>query len=128
MYGAGRVEALVGEAIAGQRDEVFLVSKVLPAHATRRGVRAACERSLARLGTDRLDCHWRGPHPLEDTFAAFEELHGEGKILSRGVSNFDVGDLEEAWEVAGPGRLACNQVLCHLRERAIEHAVLPVVR
>jgi diketogulonate reductase-like aldo/keto reductase len=128
MYGAGGVEDLVGEAIAGRRDEVFLVSKVLPEHATRRGVRAACERSLARLGTDRLDCyllHWRGPYPLEDTFAAFEALHREGEILSWGVSNFDVADLEEAWEVAGPGRLVCNQVLYHLRERAIEHAVLP---
>jgi diketogulonate reductase-like aldo/keto reductase len=128
MYGAGAVEDMVGEAIAGRRDEAFLVSKVLPEHATRRGTLAACEKSLARLGTDRLDCyllHWRGPYPLEDTFAAFEQLQREGKILSWGVSNFDVSDLEEAWDAAGPGRIACNQVLYHLRERAIEHAVLP---
>ena len=128
MYGAGAVEDMVGEAIAGRRDEVFLVSKVLPEHATRKGTLAACERSLARLGTDRLDCyllHWRGPHPLEDTFAAFEQLQHQGKILSWGVSNFDVSDLEQAWKIAGRGRIACNQVLYHLRERAIEHAVLP---
>jgi diketogulonate reductase-like aldo/keto reductase len=119
---------VVAEAIAGRRDEVFLVSKVLPQNASRKGTVAACERSLARLQTDRLDCyllHWRGGYPLEDTFAAFEQLLGEGKILSWGVSNFDVPDLEEVEEIAGPGRLACNQVLYHLQERAIEHAVLP---
>jgi diketogulonate reductase-like aldo/keto reductase len=128
MYGTGAVEDMVGEAIAGRRDEAFLVSKVLPEHATRRGTIAACEQSLRRLGTDRLDCyllHWRGPYPLEGTFAAFEQLQREGKALLWGVSNFDVSDLEEAWEVAGPGRIVCNQVLYHLRERAIEHAVLP---
>jgi diketogulonate reductase-like aldo/keto reductase len=126
MYGAA--EDVVGEAIAGRRDEVFLVSKVLPQNASRRETLAACERCLARLGTDRLDCyllHWRGRYPLEDTFAAFEQLRDQGKILSWGVSNFDVSDLEEAREVAGDGRLACNQVLYHLKERAIEHAVLP---
>ena len=97
MY--GDAEEVVAEAIAGRRDEVFLVSKVLPANASRRGTIAACERSLARLGTDRLDCyllHWRGEYPLAETFAAFEQLQGEGKILSWGVSNFDVPDLEEA--------------------------------
>jgi diketogulonate reductase-like aldo/keto reductase len=128
MYGQGGSEELVGEAIAGRRDEVFLVSKVLPENASRSGTRAACERSLARLETDRLDCfllHWRGAHPLEETFAAFEALRREGKILSFGVSNFDVPDLEEAWEITGPGRIACNQVLYHLQERAVEHAVLP---
>jgi diketogulonate reductase-like aldo/keto reductase len=128
MYGDGAAEELVGEAIAGRRDEVFLVSKVLPQNASRSGTLAACARSLARLGTDRLDCyllHWRGGHPLEDTFAAFEQLRREGKILSWGVSNFDVGDLEEARQIAGAGRIACNQVLYHLRERAIEHAVRP---
>jgi len=128
MYGDGRSEALIGEAIAGRRDEVFLVSKVLPHNASRRGVQAACERSLKHLGTDRLDCyllHWRGPHPLEETFAAFEALRQEGKILSWGVSNFDEDDLDEALAAAGPGRIACNQVLYHLRERAIEHAVIP---
>jgi diketogulonate reductase-like aldo/keto reductase len=126
MYGAA--EEVVADAIAGRRDEVFLVSKVLPQHASRHGTLVACERSLARLRTDRLDCyllHWRGQYPLEDTFAAFEQLRSEGKILSWGVSNFDVADLEEAREIAGDGVIACNQVLYHLRERAIEHAVLP---
>jgi diketogulonate reductase-like aldo/keto reductase len=128
MYGDGRAEALIGEAIAGRRDEVFLVSKVLPHNASRRGVQAACERSLKHLGTDRLDCyllHWRGPHPLAETFAAFEALKQEGKILSWGVSNFDEDDLTEALAAAGKGRIVCNQVLYHLRERAIEHAVIP---
>lgn len=128
MYGDGRSEALIGEAIAGRRDEVFLVSKVLPHNASRRGVQAACERSLKHLKTDRLDCyllHWRGPHPLDETFAAFEALKQQGKILSWGVSNFDEDDLDEALAAAGPGRIACNQVLYHLRERAIEHAVIP---
>ncbi len=128
MYGSGRVEDIVGEAIAGLRDEVFLVSKVLPENASRTGTRAACERSLAHLKTDRLDCyllHWRGRYPLEDTFAAFDELTRAGKILSWGVSNFDVADLEEALAIAGEGRIACNQVLYHLQERAIEHDVMP---
>ena len=126
MY--GDAEVVVGEATAGRRDEVFLVSKVLPQNASRRGTIAACERSLARLNTDRLDCyllHWPGSHPFEDTFAAFERLREQGKILSWGVSNFDVPDLEAAWAAGGEGRIACNQVLYHLQERAIEHAVLP---
>ena len=126
MY--GDAEIVVGEAIAGRRDEVFLVSKVLPSNASRSGTVAACERSLARLRTDRLDCfllHWPGSHPLEETFAAFERLQDQGKILSWGVSNFDVPDLEAAWTAGGEGRIACNQVLYHLEERAIEHAVLP---
>jgi len=126
MY--GDAEIVVGEAIAGRRDEVFLVSKVLPGNASRAGTIAACEQSLARLRTDRLDCyflHWPGPHPLEDTFAAFERLREQGKILSWGVSNFDVPDLEAAWKAGGGGRIACNQVLYHLQERAIEHAVQP---
>ena len=128
MYGDGAAEELVGEAIAGRRDEVFLVSKVLPHNASRRGTIAACERSLDRLGTDRLDAyllHWPGDHALEDTFAAFDELQRAGKILRWGVSNFDVADLQEALAIAGPGRIACNQVLYHLQERAVEHAVLP---
>ena len=126
MY--GDAEVVVAETIAGRRDEVFLVSKVLPQNASRSGTLAACSRSLARLRTDRLDSyllHWRGEHPLPDTIAAFEQLEREGKILSWGMSNFDVPDLEEAREIAGDGRLACNQVLYHLQERAIEHAVLP---
>lgn len=128
MYGDGRSEQIIGEAVAGRRDEVFLVSKVLPHNASRAGVRTACERSLRHLKTDRLDgylLHWRGPHPLEETFAAFEALKREGKILSWGVSNFDEDDLDEALDVAGEGKIACNQVLYHLRERAIEHAVIP---
>ena len=128
MYGRGAAEQLVGQAISGQRDEVFLVSKVLPQNASRQGTKIACERSLTNLKTDRLDCyllHWRGPHPLEDTFAAFEDLHKEGKILSYGVSNFDVPDLEEVGRIADGSSVVCNQVLYHLQERAIEHAVLP---
>jgi diketogulonate reductase-like aldo/keto reductase len=128
MYGDGAAEAMVGEAIAGRRDEVFLVTKVLPQNASGKGTLAACARSLARLRTDWLDCyllHWRGSHPLEETFAAFEQLQEEGKIRSWGVSNFDVPDLEDALAIAGEGRMACNQVLYHLEERAIEHAALP---
>ena len=128
MYGSGAAERLIAKAIAGRRDEVFLVSKVLPSNASRRGTIAACEQSLARLGTDRLDCyllHWRGSYPLEETFAAFESLVASGKILSWGVSNFDLGDLEEAFGLAGAGHPVCNQVLYHLEERAIEHTVLP---
>jgi diketogulonate reductase-like aldo/keto reductase len=127
MYGAGAAEKLVAEAIAGRRDEVFLVSKVLPDNASRKGTIAACERSLTRLKTDRLDCyllHWPGEHPLEDSVEAFEQLRRDGKIRSWGVSNFDVAELEEIWRLAG-ARLACNQVLYHLQERAIEHAVIP---
>lgn len=127
MYGSGRVEELVAEAIAGRRDEVFLVSKVLPQNASREGTLRACEHSLARLRTDRLDCyllHWPGSHPLEETFAAFEDLERAGKIRSFGVSNFDGEELAEAVRIAGPGRLACNQVLYHLGQRAIEHAVI----
>jgi diketogulonate reductase-like aldo/keto reductase len=126
MY--GDAELVVAEAIAGRRDEVFLVSKVLPGNASRRGTLTACERSLARLKTDRLDCyllHWRGSYPLAETAAAFEQLVGAGKIRSWGVSNFDTDDLDEIIAVAGKGRIACNQVLYHLQERAIEHAVIP---
>ena len=126
MY--GEAEPLVARAIEGRRDEVFLVSKVLPSNASRAGAINACERSLARLKTDRLDCyllHWRGSYPLEQTFAAFEELKQVGKIRFWGVSNFDADDLEEALMIAGQGKIACNQVLYHLEERAIEHAVIP---
>lgn len=126
MY--GDAELVVGEAIAGRRDELFVVSKVLPGNASRAGTLAACERSLKRLGTDHLDSyllHWRGRYPLEETFEAFEQLVSDGKILSWGVSNFDVGDLDEALSLVGPGRVACNQVLYHLGERAIEHEVIP---
>jgi len=121
-------EEIVAEAIAGRRDEVYVVSKVLPQNASRRKTITACERSLARLGIEKLDCyllHWRGRHPLEETIAAFDDLQRQGKILAWGVSNFDVQDLEKVVRIAGEGRLACNQVLYHLNERAIEHAVLP---
>jgi diketogulonate reductase-like aldo/keto reductase len=126
MY--GDAELVLAEAIAGRRDDIFLVSKVLPSNASRRGTLVACERSLKRLKTDRLDCyllHWRGSYPLTDTVAAFEQLVSEGKIRSWGVSNFDVDDLDELLDVAGEGKIACNQVLYHSGERAIEHAVMP---
>jgi len=126
MY--GDAELVIAEAIAGRRDEIFLASKVLPSNASRRGTITACERSLKRLKTDRLDCyllHWRGSYPLAETVAAFEELAGSGKIRSWGVSNFDTDDLDEMLAVAGEGKIACNQVLYNLRERAIEHTVIP---
>ncbi len=126
MY--GDAELVIAEAIAGRRDDIFLVSKVLPSNASRRGTIAACERSLARLKTDRLDCyllHWRGSYPLDETVAGFEELARAGKIRGWGVSNFDTDDLNELLAVAGKGKIACNQVLYHLQERAIEHAVIP---
>jgi diketogulonate reductase-like aldo/keto reductase len=126
MY--GDAELVVAEAIAGRRDEIFLVSKVLPSNASRRGTVTACERSLKRLKTGRLDCyllHWRGSYALSETVAAFEELVSAGKIRSWGVSNFDADDLDEMLAVAGEGKIACNQVLYHLQERAIEHAVIP---
>ena len=128
MYGT---EETVGEAIAGRREEIFLVSKVLPSNASRRGVVRACEQSLSRLGTDRLDCyllHWPGSHPLEDTIAGLEELRKAGKIRSYGVSNFDEELLREAVRIAGPSRIACNQVLYNLAERHSEARVLPVCR
>ena len=128
MYGSGVAEQIIGEAVAGRRDEVFLVSKVLPHNASRSGTRIACERSLGRLRTDRLDCyllHWRGSHPLAETIEAFEELRRDGKILSWGVSNFDADDLEAVSKIADEGLLACDQVLYHLLERTIEHSVTP---
>ena len=121
-------ELVVADAIEGRRDDVFLVSKVLPHNASRKGTVTACERSLARLRTDRLDCyllHWPGNHPLEETVAAFDMLHRTGKIRSWGVSNFNVDDLEALCTIAAPGAIACNQVLYHLQERAIEHGVIP---
>jgi diketogulonate reductase-like aldo/keto reductase len=128
MYGGGVVEEMVAEAIAGRRQQVFLVSKVLPSNSSAEGTRAACERSLRRLRTDYLDLyllHWRGRHPLADTFGAFDRLVEQGKIRFWGVSNFGPDDLPEAAAIAAPGQIACNQVLYHLRERSIEHFVLP---
>ena len=128
MYGSGKVEALLGEAIRGLRDRVFLVSKVLPSNASYAGTLQACERSLKALQVDALDCyllHWPGSHPLEETIRAFQKLEQDGKIRSYGVSNFDVKGLEKAVRIAGKGRIACNQVLYHLSERTVEPALLP---
>ncbi|MEP7049503.1 MAG: aldo/keto reductase [Pseudomonadota bacterium] len=127
-YYGSAVEGLVGEAIAKRREQVFLVSKIMPNDATRRGTARTCEKDLKRIGTDYLDCyliHWPGPHPLEDSISALEELREAGKIRAWGVSNFDEELLERVLKIAGPGKLACNQVLYHLEERTIEHAVLP---
>lgn len=131
MYGSGAAEEIIAKAVAGRRDEVFLVSKVLPTNASRRGTISACEKSLARLKTDRLDVyllHWRGSHPLAETVAAFQALVASGKIRAWGVSNFDVDDLEEVASVAGAGLPVCNQVLYHPKERAVEHEVIPWCR
>lgn len=128
LYGEGEVEELVGQAVKGVRERIFLASKVKPSNASRRGTIEACERSLRRLGTDRLELyllHWPGPHPLEDTIEAFEQLVRDGKIRAYGVSNFDVDELEQAVRIAGEGRIACNQVLYHLRERHIEAELVP---
>ncbi len=128
MYGSGKAEQVIAKAIEGRRDEIFLVSKVLPSNASRKGVVQACEASLARLKTDRVDCyllHWRGTYPLQETVAAFDQLIGEGKMLCWGVSNFDVDDLKEVYGLSSSCPPVCNQVLYHLEERAIEHAVIP---
>ncbi len=131
MYGDGDSETLVGEAISGRRDDVFLISKVLPSHAGRRGVTVACERSLRRLGTDRIDLyllHWRGSTPLAETVAAFETLRQQGKIGAWGVSNFDTTDMEALLDVPGGDNVQTNQVLYNLSRRGIEHALLPWCR
>ena len=128
MYADGGSEEVVGRAIAGRRDEVFLVSKVYPQNASRAGTRAACERSLRRLGTDRLDLyllHWRGAVPLTETVAAFETLRAEGKILRWGVSNLDVDDMEELLAVPGGAGCATNQVLYNPEYSGIEFDLLP---
>ena len=124
MYGEGGAETVVGEAIAGLRDQVFLVSKVYPHNASRKGIPQACERSLRRLNTDYIDLyllHWRGQYPLEETVEAFERLREAGKIGRWGVSNFDVDDMQE---LATPA-CATNQVLYNLEERGIEFDLLP---
>ncbi len=123
MYGEGGAEEMLGEALAGRRDQVFLVSKVYPHNASRTGVIAACERSLKRLGTDHLDLyllHWRGSHPLADTVAAFEQLTADGKISRWGVSNFDVDDMQELRGLKAGTNVSANQVLYHLGSRGIE--------
>ena len=124
----GGAERLVGEAIKGRRDEVFLVSKVLPQNATRHGTMAACNRSLARLRVREIDLyllHWRGLIPLEETIDAFETLVGEGKIRYWGVSNFDVGDMQELVDLSNGGNVAADQVLYNLERRGIEFDLLP---
>ena len=128
MYGEGAAEELVAEAIAGRRDEAFLVSKVYPHHSSRAGVVQACERSLRRLRTDRLDLyllHWRGSVPLEDTVAGFEELRRSGKIRHWGVSNFDTSDMEELARVANGANCATNQVLYNVTRRGPEFDLIP---
>lgn len=131
MYGDGGAEEVVAEAVRGRRDEVFLVSKVLPQNASRRGTIAACEQSLKRLRTDRVDLyllHWRGSYPLEETLRAFEALVEQGKIRCWGVSNFDVDDMEELTELAGGDAAATNQVLYNLVRRGIEWDLVPWCR
>ncbi len=128
MYAEGGAEEIAGEAIAGRRDEVFLVSKVYPWNASRQGVIDACDRSLERLKTDRLDLyllHWRGEHPLAETVAGFEELRRAGKIGAWGVSNFDLDDMQELMEVPDGRNCVTNQVLYNLSRRGIEYDLLP---
>jgi len=131
MYAEGGAEEVVGAAIAGRRDEVFLVSKVYPHNADRRGVQAACERSLRRLGVDCIDLyllHWRGAVPLDETLTAFESLKQAGKIRDFGVSNFDRADMQEAAEARGGEQIAVDQVLYNLTKRGIEWALRPWCR
>jgi len=128
MYGEGSAETLVGNAIAGRRESVFLVSKVYPHNATAKDTIAACERSLARLGTDRIDLyllHWRGNTPLAETVGAFERLQRQGKIRHWGVSNLDRADMIELCSTPGGRRVATNQVLYNLTRRSIEWDLLP---
>ena len=131
MYGSGGAERVVGDAIRGRRDEVFLVSKVLPHHADRQGTVSACEDSLRRLGTDHIDLyllHWRGGVPLPETLAAFAELREAGKIGGFGVSNLDTDDMRELWSLAGGDACATNQILYNLSRRGPEHDLLPWCR
>ena len=131
MYGEGRSEELIAEAIAGRRDEVFLVSKVYPHNASANAVAAACERSLKRLGTDRIDLyllHWRGEVPLAETMAAFQGLQRAGKIRHYGVSNLDHADMRELWAAPGGKTIATNQLLYNLTRRGIEFDLLPWLR
>ena len=131
MYGEGEAETLVGKAIAGRRQDVFLVSKVYPHNATRQGAVAACERSLRRLDTDRLDLyllHWRGAVPLAESLEAFTALQQAGKIRHYGVSNLDLADMQELWREPGGRSVATNQLLYNLTRRGIEADLLPWLR
>ncbi len=128
MYGEGGAEEVIGEAVAGRRDRVFLVSKVYPHNASRKGTLAACESSLKRLRTDRIDLyllHWRGTVPLAETVDAFEQLKRAGKIRYWGVSNFDLDDMNELWAVEGGAHCAANQVYYSASRRGIEFDLLP---
>ncbi|HEX5092374.1 MAG TPA: aldo/keto reductase, partial [Burkholderiales bacterium] len=128
MYGDGRSESLVAEAIAGQREKIFLVSKVLPSNASRKGAVRACEASLKRLKTDRLELyllHWSGSHPLEETVRGFEDLRRAGKIRDWGVSNLDLAEMKRLSAIAGGQACAANQVLYNLSRRGIEFDLLP---
>lgn len=131
MYGEGKAEELVAEALGGRRDEAFIVSKVYPHNASRDGVVTACERSLRRLKTDRIDLyllHWMGRYPLAETVAGFEALKAAGKIGAWGVSNLDADDMDALWDVADGTHVATNQVLYNLTRRAPESALLPWMR
>jgi diketogulonate reductase-like aldo/keto reductase len=131
MYGNGRSEQLVGEAIAGRRSDVFLVSKVLPSNASRRGTVAACEQSLKNLNTDCIDLyllHWRGSVPFAETLEAFARLQRAGKIKHYGVSNLDLADMRECWHAAGGNAIVTNQVLYNLSRRGMEFDLLPWLR
>ncbi|MDB6057586.1 MAG: hypothetical protein JWO95_1430 [Verrucomicrobiales bacterium] len=128
MYGEGGAEIIISEAIAGRRDEVFLVSKIYPHHACHEGTAQACERTLKRLKTDRLDLyllHWRESIPLEETISAFLKLKADGKILDFGVSNFDLSDMEDAARIAGGEQIATNQIYYNLEHRGIEFDLMP---
>jgi len=131
MYGDGRSEELIAQAVAGRRDEVFLVSKVYPHNASAKGAIAACERSLRRLGTDRIDLyllHWRGTVPLAETLQAFTRLKEAGKIRHYGVSNLDLADMQELWRSPGGDAVQTNQLLYNLTRRGIEWDLLPWLR
>ena len=131
MYGEGRSEELVGEVIAGRRDETFLVTKVYPHNASKKGIPLACERSLKRLKTDRIDLyllHWRGSVPFAETIAAFEALKKAGKVRHYGVSNLDLADMKEWWKAPGGQACAANQLLFNLTRRGIEYDLLPWLR
>ena len=131
MYGDGRSEQLIAEAIAGRRDDAFLVSKVYPHNASRKGVAAACERSLKRLGTDRIDLyllHWRGDVPLVETLEAFIALQRAGKIRHYGVSNLDLAAMQALWSAPGGDAVATNQLLYNLTRRGLEHDLAPWLR
>jgi len=128
MYGEGGAEEVIGEVIKGRRGQVFLVSKVYPHNATRKGTIQACERSLRRLQTEYLDCyllHWRGSVPLNETIDAFQTLRRAGKILDYGVSNFDTADMKEAFSLPAGDEIVTNQVLYNLEHRGIEFDLLP---